>query len=340
MRRLNPIILFALAAVLALLLVAYVFTGGSRSNPDRINDRQAEEPSRKSTAQGCGAQQTHGLIKRELFRRAAQLRGTDQASFDQLAAHSVLRVESVQSRGGNEDAGTFNCSGAVTLDLPPNVSVVGGRRALTADLDYAVQPSADGAGNIVTLSNAESIITPLAALAPNGAATAQPASTVAAADSPGDPAPTAASVPPRPTARPAPPAEATSPRRQAPVEVTRRPDTTATRSTPAPTAARPVTQPPQQATASPSFNCRYARTASEIAVCRNADLASLDRQMAAQFNSGLSRGTPEQRGLLQRTRNRFLSYRNKCRTNECITNAYSGRMREISDIMNGRWKPN
>jgi hypothetical protein len=335
----------AIAAVLALLLVVYVFAGGSRANPDKLADGQADSPRPRSAAQDCGSKQTNELIKRELFRQAAELRGTDRAAFDQLSAHSVLRVESVETHGGDENAGSFNCSGTMTLDLPPNVSVVGGRRALTADLDYAVQRSADGAGNFLTLSNADSIITPLAALVPNGAATEEQPSPAAPTDTGEESAPADDPVQPRPRtplAPPAPPAEARTEPRQAPAKVTARPKTTAIASRPTrdPAPARPVSQPPRQATASPSFNCRYARTASEIAVCRNADLAGLDRQMAAQFNSGVSRGTAEQRALLQRTRSRFLSYRNKCRTNECITNAYSGRMREISDIMNNRWKPN
>ena len=74
-------------------------------------------------------------------------------------------------------------------------------------------------------------------------------------------------------------------------------------------------------------------------MCRDSGLAGLDRQMASQFNSAMSQAGPEERALLQRTRSRFLSYRDSCRSDACIADAYRGRMREISDIMAGRWAP-
>jgi uncharacterized protein YecT (DUF1311 family) len=57
-----------------------------------------------------------------------------------------------------------NCSGSLSLDLPPGVAVAGGRRTLTSEVDYTVQAGADGNGNVVTLRNADAIITPLSTL--------------------------------------------------------------------------------------------------------------------------------------------------------------------------------
>ena len=65
----------------------------------------------------------------------------------------------------DSSTGAVNCSGSLSLDLPPGVAVVGGRRTLTSDVDYTVQPAADGSGNVVLLRNADAIITPLATLA-------------------------------------------------------------------------------------------------------------------------------------------------------------------------------
>jgi uncharacterized protein len=73
-------------------------------------------------------------------------------------------------------------------------------------------------------------------------------------------------------------------------------------------------------------------------VCGDPGLAALDRQMAAQFSTALARADPEERALLQRTRSRFLSNRDGCRYDACIADAYRGRMREIGDIMAGRWQ--
>jgi hypothetical protein len=61
--------------------------------------------------------------------------------------------------------------------------------------------------------------------------------------------------------------------------------------------------------------------------------------MSAQFGRAMSAASPEQQALLRRTRDRFLGYRDRCPDNRCIGDAYVGRMREIRDIMEGRWQP-
>ncbi|HVM38438.1 MAG TPA: hypothetical protein VM265_08635 [Sphingomicrobium sp.] len=68
-------------------------------------------------------------------------------------------------------------------------------------------------------------------------------------------------------------------------------------------------------------------------MCNDPELASLDRQMSAQFYRALSAASPGARLMLQRTRTRFLRYRDSCGSSACIAEAYSARMREISDIM-------
>jgi uncharacterized protein YecT (DUF1311 family) len=108
---------------------------------------------------------------------------------------------------------------------------------------------------------------------------------------------------------------------------------------PTPEAAPAPPSEPRPSGARPSFNCDNARTRGEIAVCSDAGLASLDRNMAAQFGRAMSAASPQQRALLQRTRDRFLGYRDRCPNNRCIGDAYTGRMQEIRDIMEGRWQP-
>jgi uncharacterized protein YecT (DUF1311 family) len=252
----------------------------------------------------CGSQKTYDLIKRELFRRAAELRGSDQAAFGRLSAYSVVRMDAPMLRSHDEDVGTITCAGSLALDLPPGVAVVGGRRTLTANIGYAIQPAADGSGDVLTLSNADAIITPLATLARVGTPAGEQLTNEAAADT----------ALPRLTAEPAPP--------------TQRPPT------PPPQDAGP----PPQAAASPSFNCRFARSRGEIAVCGDPGLASLDRQMAAQFNTAMAQGDARQRSLLQRTRSDFIRYRDNCPSNACIAETYRGRIREIRDIASGRWR--
>ena len=310
MRRLNPTAIALLAAAVVLLLLIYVFTGATRTNSDKLTDEQATgQTAATDPEKQCASQTTYDLIKRELFRRAAELRGSDQAAFDRLSAYSIVRMDAPMLRSHDEDVGTVTCAGSLALDLPPGVAVVGGRRTLTANIGYAIQPAADGSGDVLTLSNADAIITPLATLARVGTTPGEPLTTEAPADTE---APPLTTEPPPPTQRPP--------------------------TAPPPVAAPPPAPPRPVPTASPSFNCRFARTRGEIAVCGDQGLASLDRQMAAQFNTAMAQGDARQRSLLQRTRNDFLRYRDNCPTNGCIAETYRGRIREIRDIASGRWQ--
>jgi hypothetical protein len=303
--------------IVLVLLVAY-FATSRNAEQDKLtqNELAQNQPQQPQQAKApspeklCGSNQTYDLIKRELFRRAAQLRGSDQTAFDQLSTYAVVRMENPVMESQDSSTGAVNCSGSLSLDLPPGVAVVGGRRTLTSDVDYTIQPAADGSGNVVLLRNADAIIAPLATLARVG----QPA-----------PAP--------PVAAPAAPAQSNN---VTPVQ----PQATPPQPAPQPVQRRPSVPAPAVPTgARPSFDCAKARTKGEIAVCSNAGLAALDRNMAAQYRQAIAQATPEQRALLRSTRNRFIGYRDRCPNRTCIGDAYVGRMREIRDIIQGTWRP-
>ena len=324
MRRLNIDTSVLVTVVLALLLIAYVFIP-IRADP--------------SSQVRCASADTLNQVKRELFRRASAIRGGDERASAGVANYAAIRADSrIVRRHGQ--AGVVKCSGAIVLDLPPGLQVVGGRRRLGARVSYALAEGRGRTGHLRSVSNADAIVQPLASLTRLGSATGgtvapgpstnQNASSSLVRDalppSPPQPAPevqerpapasTSAASRPRPAQQPGRPAGAQEPRE----------------------ASRPARQTvpavPVGATASvrPSFNCRYARTRGEIAVCRNPGLASLDRQMATQFYRALSRATPGARLILQRSRSRFLNYRDSCGSDACIAQAYRDRMAEISEI--------
>ena len=302
MRRPTPAVIAAvvLGLVALLLLVTYLSRRGD-SEQDKLGDDQLASAEAGSAAK-CGSQRTYELIKREIFRQAADTRGSDTAAFDRVAAGAAVRMDRPVVKGRDEDAGLLRCAGTLSIDLPPGLSVVGGRRTLSSPVEYTVQPAADGSGDVVLVRGADSIIVPLATLAsvrspemPSPATPVEPAT---------DAGPIAQETPsPLPTAQAAPP------------------------------------QAPSQPTARPSFNCRLARTRGEIAVCRDQGLAALDRQMAAQFRRATSVAGPRQLAVLRATRDSFLRYRDRCQSDACIAGAYRDRMREIDDIMTGRWRP-
>ena len=162
------------------------------------------------------------------------------------------------------------------------------------------------------LEGADPIIVPLATLARTGETAAPPTAPSAAADE--FPAGQSPTTPPAGMPDPEPSSPSAEP--------------------------EPAPQPaPAVSNARPSFNCRYARTRGEIAVCRDSGLAALDRQMASQFYRALRAADSRQRATLTSTRDSFLRYRDRCPSNACIAETYRGRIREIRDIMSGEWRP-
>ena len=284
--------------VLLVLLVAY-FATSRNSDQDKLTNEQVATSSPANREKLCASSATYDLIKRELFRRAAQLRGNDQAAYDQLSAAAVLRMENPVMESQDSSTGAVNCSGSLSLDLPPGVAAVGGRRTLTANVDYTVQPAADGSGNVVLLHNADAVIAPLATLA----RTEQPAQ------------------------------EATE--NNATTETTDDNQTAQQPEQPPPAAQQPAPQPTQ---ARPSFSCANAHSRGEIAVCSDSGLAALDRNMANEYGRAFAVASPDQRDLLRQTARRFYAYRDRCPDRQCIAAAYAGRIREIRDIVEGRWQ--
>lgn len=287
--------------VLLVILVAY-FASRKNADQDKLTQNEIAQTAQQSNAPApeklCSSKQIYDLIKRDLFRRAAQMRGSDEAAFDQLSGYSVIRMENPVMESQDTATGAVNCSGSLSLDLPPGVAVVGGRHSLTADVDYTVQAAADGSGNVVVLRNSEPIVTPLATLA----RVTEPQSVPL--------------TPPEDNAVEA-PQENVAASESANKEV------------------GPKTTSPGR----PSFDCAKAHSKGEIAVCSDSGLAALDLNMATQYRRAIESADPKQKALLQRTRDRFLAYRDRCPNRSCIADAYVGRRREIRDIMEGGWQP-
>lgn len=293
-RRINPwLIAGIVAAIVAGVLLASTIWTDRWSGKNEVPENAVVAEKKPQNLEGwCAAQATYDAMKRELFRRAAQVRGSDEQAYARLADFALLRVNGPVVRGIDDQLQSVSCAGTIVLQLPPGVQVSGGRRTLSGDVDYMIQPAADGTGNVVRLGDADSIVVPLATLSRKPAE--QPASPI---------------VPE--------PANGMEQEQTA-------------------TGAAPEQPSPVQA--NPSFDCAKANQQSEVAICRDPGLAALDRQMAAQYNGALMQADRGERKLLERTRNRFLSYRNRCATNQCIAETYRSRMREISDIMAGRWR--
>ena len=331
MRSLSTKVLVLLTLALALPLVAYVFLGAGAQRAD--------------ARPRCTSPEAMDQVKRELFRRAAALRGNDHPAFVRLANHSVLRADPPVRRRSRGSGGVA-CSGSLGLDLPPGVQAVGDRRSFKTAGRYELvrRPTAV---QLTALENVGPLVAMLSTITQTSGQAGELLLPPGENPSAGEPARTAVAVVApveatvaanQPSTKPAdrtvaPPLDRDAGRDR---KVARTSAPKQARMAPAPPrVAQRV--PPQVGGVRPSFNCRYAKTGGEIAVCSDPRLANLDRAMSAQFYRALRVASPGARAMLQRSRNRFLIYRDSCPTTACIADAYGRRIREIDEIMSGRF---
>jgi uncharacterized protein YecT (DUF1311 family) len=292
-----------IGGLLVLIALIIYLTSGRNPEQDRLTQNEfaqdEQRAQRPMPEKFCTSSATFNIIKQQLFQSAAEVRGSDKAAYERIAATAALRMENPVMESQDSSTGAVNCSGSASLDLPPGLAVAGGRSTLTADIDYTVQPARDaGPAEKVVLRNADPIVTPLATLARASAPRVQPG--------------VESGVP------------ATGEQQQ---------NVAASES-----ANKPV-GPQTNYPGRPSFDCSHARSKGEITVCSDSGLSALDVNMAAQYRRALAFGSPEQQALLKQTGNRFIAYRDRCPDTHCAAEAYLGRMREIRDIMEGRWQP-
>ena len=95
-------------------------------------------------------------------------------------------------------------------------------------------------------------------------------------------------------------------------------------------APKPVATPLRSASRS---SCSFSRTPSQYLICSDRRLAALDRRTASLVAAAMSDADGWTRAELSRTRNRFISWRDRCRDEACLESAYTDRMAEIREIM-------
>ncbi|HEX8401157.1 MAG TPA: hypothetical protein VF628_05580 [Allosphingosinicella sp.] len=347
-------LLLAVAALVIVIAAAFALasprenrlkTGEEPRVETAARETGADRP-RRLPSQLCASSAGYQQLKSAAFEQAIRVRG-EPASLTRLAATSVIRMENPVAT--SEDGDDFaTCSGRLVIELPPGAERgAGGQRRLAADVGYTAQRDAAG-GIAYRLTGGDAIVSSLAAFdietSLQPAPAAPPAVEVAQAPDPAQDLPVIIRADPadRPAPRPAPARPAPPPKAErdepAPRPAPARPAPAARAERDEPVRREPPLRPsPARAerSARPSFNCASAGSRSERAICGSERLAAKDRQMSRLFFSALNDADPRTRAELQRTRNRFLSYRERCRSDECIAEAYDGRMGEIRDIMEG-----
>ncbi len=282
----------------------------------------------------CGSAETYARLKAFAFDEATKIQRTPSDLLDRIAANVTIRMENPVAKSRDEALNVTVCTGHLIVDLPPGIDdAFDGDRRLEADVEYSAQEAVDGSGLVYQMQGAEPIIYRLAALtmaSPTAGARAAiaevpPATGTANVLAPvAPPSDVVASRPLPPPAPPAPP----------PPRPTTRP---AMRPTPQPAkpAVRQVAEQQPRGATRPSFNCRSARSRVERMVCSNSALAAQDRRMSAVFYAELARGDRTTQRALRASRDRFLSYRDRCSDAGCVSQAYDDRIAEIRDIAGG-----
>ena len=90
-RRLNWTMIALIGGLIVLVLLIVYFATSRNPDQDKLVGNEVTEVQPDQSEKLCSSKATYDLIKRELFRRAAELRGSDQAAYDQVAAVAALR---------------------------------------------------------------------------------------------------------------------------------------------------------------------------------------------------------------------------------------------------------
>jgi uncharacterized protein YecT (DUF1311 family) len=312
------------AALAALLFVPACDWMKKKDPPHEKSEKEQAEERRERLRKACASESTYDRLKELVFDEAARIRNSDPRNLDPLAAGSLVRMEDPIVKSRDEDLNVTVCKGKFILELPPGVeNAFDGMRRVSADVEYSAQAAADGSGLVYQMDGAEPIIYRLATFGLNG----QPLPKMVEVPQPSAPPaapPEVAVVQPEPGA--APPAAGSPAPATPPKKVAEAP----------PPAPKPRTEQPAQRTASsPSFSCRYARTATERMVCSSPSLAAKDRQMASIYYAAMANADAATRVHLRRSRDAFLTRRERCGSEDCVVAAYNARIAEIRSISRG-----
>lgn len=112
----------------------------------------------------CGSQDTYNSVKDIVFDQAIEQAGGNPVPLNDQRRGVSVRMEFPLVKGINDQLKRTDCSGRLTLGLPPGLSsAFDGETVLKADLSYSVQPAADGNGSVITAEGIQYLVSQLVA---------------------------------------------------------------------------------------------------------------------------------------------------------------------------------
>jgi hypothetical protein len=262
----------------------------------------------KGAEVNCVKPQVVTMLRDKIFDEAIASTKEATQNLNNLRVALVGRIEAPLLQGHDATLKRTQCAGKLVFSLPPSViKAFDGATALSADINYAVQPAADKSGLVVEADGTTPIVDALVTATqkkrivrvkiPNPSApiaAGAPRIDMASGDIFGDLAPS----------RPLPPE-------------------------PKPT---PVDLGP--ATVRPSFGCKGNLNRVERMICSDTMLADQDRTLASTYKAARSRAPVAQVGQLESVRTRYLSRRNSCGDAMCVSAVYDDWIAATAD-----WQP-
>jgi uncharacterized protein YecT (DUF1311 family) len=283
--------------------------------PDRKSETQLAAERGERLRKACASEATYDRLKELVFDEAARIRNADPRNLDPIAAGSVVRMEEPLVKSRDETLNVTVCTGRFVLELPPGAeNAFDGLRRVSAEVEYSAQAAADGSGLVYQMDGAEPIVYRLAAFGVDQ-----------------KPLPRIVAVAPRSGTPDAPAGVAVA----LPEPARRQPEKTPAAPQPSRAEAEAAERPAEPGSASPSFNCRYAKTGTEKMICGSAKLAARDRQMASVYYAAMANADGATRIHLRRSRDAFLARRERCGNETCVIAAYDARVAEIRSIARG-----
>lgn len=85
-----------------------------------------------------------------------------------------------------------------------------------------------------------------------------------------------------------------------------------------------------------NIDCRLAKARGAMALCSNANLATIDREYALLYGQSWRQANAAKRALISRARQRLAAHRDACPTDACTSAVYLAAMRELSAIMTAK----
>lgn len=251
--------------------------------------------------ESCFSGPTTSLINRELFRRAARLRGSDRA-FEQIGTIPLVRVEEVVSQAA-EGGNTVRCTASIVLDLSPGLTVTGGSRSLRARVSYALS-TIDGHSTLANLANVGLIVEKLATLkertAPNNTADVEAVFNLGEQNS---------------------------------MRSAEQPSVS-----PSVRRARAEVSPPARQLKAAS-ECSLVKNRIAAAMCQDPNLAMANQQLASLLNQSFRSSDAATQALLLQGSERFRTGLEACSSADCMREVFRDRTREIINILGRRPRP-